>query len=499
MFNDLRKLVKHSGIYTFGNFTSKILGILLVPLYTKVIDVNLFGIYSILEVTWQFMEGILHFGLPLALLRWLNLEENKDNSGTILFSGFISTLCISVAVFILMFVFKSTISKFFFNSIEYTDCLVLISIIVGLNLLNNIGLTYLQSEEKSVQFISISIIRFFIQLIFTIYFVAFLRIGILGIFGGQLAGSILCLLFLLPMLFRRFTIKINKNEIVEMFKFGYPLAFAGISSRILNMGDRYILGYLTNWTTVGIYSLGYKFANLIDTMFIQSFRYAFLPLAWKKLKDDNAKRYYAKMLTYFVFIIFWVTLFIAIYSKGIIHVFARDKSYWDASMIVPIAVFAIAVKGIFPVIRMGMQIRMKTSYIAFIIASGALVNIGLNFILIPYYGMMGAAVATLFSFIFIVVVGYYYSNKFYPVIFEWFRILKIIIVTLGIYGVSFIFNPFPIIPRILLKFLLLLLYPLVLYMLHFYYDPELTRIKGACKKWSSVKNLKQNLKSIKFD
>jgi len=498
MFKELRKLVKHSGIYTFGNFTSKILGIVLIPLYTKVIEVNIFGIYSILEVTLQFMVGILHLGLPLALLRWLNLEENKGRSGTILFSVFISTLFISISLFIVMFGLKSTVSELLFGSTQYTDALLLISLIAGINLLNNIGLTYLRSEEKSVLFISISIIRFLIQLIITIYLVAFLKAGIIGIFGGQLSGSIVCSILLFPMLIKRFTVRINIKEIKEMFAFGYPLAFSGISTRILNMGDRYILGYLTNWSIVGIYSLGYKFANLIDTIFIKSFRYAFLPLAWKKLNDDNAKRYYAKMLTYFVFFIFWLTLFISVFSKGIIHIFARDKSYWDAYIIVPVAVFAISIKGMFSVVKMGLQFKSKTRYIALIVASAAVFNIVLNFILIPFFGMMGAAVATLVSFIFIVIAGYYYSNKFYPIQFEWYRIIKIIIVTLSIYGVSFIFNPLPIVPRILLKFILLLLYPFILYIFNFYYDPELSRLKGGWKKWSNIKQWKQNLKNIKL-
>jgi len=499
MFKELRKLVKHSGIYTFGNFTSKILGILLIPLYTKVIDVNVFGIYSILEVTLQFMVGILHLGLPLALLRWLNLEDNKERSGIILFSVFISTLFIAIAVFIAMFGLKSTISELLFGSTKYTDCLLLISLIAGINLLNNIGLTYLRSEEKSVLFISVSIVRFFIQLIITIYLVAFLKVGIIGIFGGQLSGSIIGSLFLFPMMMKRFTIRINIREIKEMLSFGYPLAFEGISNRILNMGDRYILGYLTNWSIVGIYSLGYKFANLIDTMFIKSFRYAFLPLAWKKLNDDNAERYYAKMLTYFVFFIFWLTLFISVFSKGIIHIFARDKSYWDAYIIVPIAVFAISIKGMFSVVKMGLQFKSKTTYIALIVASAAVFNVVLNFILIPFFGMMGAAVATLLSFVCIVIAGYYYSNKFYPIKFEWYRIAKIITVICGMYGVSFIFNPLPIIPRIIVKFIFILLYPLILYMFKFYYASELSRIKGGWRKWSNIKNWKKNLKNIKLN
>ena len=498
MFKDIRNLIKHSSIYTFGNFASKILGILLVPLYTKVIAVELYGVYSILEVTQQFLVGILHLGLPNALIRWLSLDEYKEKKESIIFSVFVSTIFIASFIFLIIFIFRTQISQLFFDTTEYTGSLTLVALIIGFRLLNRIGLTHIRFKEKSLLFITISISRFFIQLIVTIYLVAFLRVGILGIFGGQLSGEIISFIFLFPYLTERYSSRFDFTEIRKMLSYGYPLAFSGISSRILNVGDRYILGYLSSMKVVGIYSLGYKFANLVDTMFIKSFRTAFLPKAWKKLQEENAKRFYAKLLTYFVFFTFWVALFLSVYAKGIIHLFARNNSYWDAYLIAPIAAFAIAIKGMFSIIKMGMQFKQQTKYIAYIVSTSAVLNILLNFALIPLYDMIGAALATIISFTFMVMAGYFYSNRFYPVKFEWIRIGKIVIAIGIIYFSSYLVNPLPLSARIIAKLILLLLYPVVLYLLKFYDYFEIKRIWGAWKKWRDPRKWKENFKDIKL-
>jgi len=496
MFDDIKSLIKHTSIYSIGNIISKALNVLLVPVYTKYIPVNMFGIYSIIQVTKQFILGILPFGLRNALIRWISLENSQEKKDSILFSTTMTVLLIGLVIVLLTLVVKSSISQLISGSTKFENSIFIVSVVILLKLVNQIGMMHIRYKERSILFISISISKFLIQLLFTIYLVAFQKMGIIGIFIGQLSGEFASILYVFPYLINNSKFSIRFNEMKKMINYGFPLTFSSISDKILNMGDRYILGYLTNWSIVGVYSLGYKFANLIKTIFIGAFTTAFLPKAWKKLKQKNAKRFYSKLLTYFVFFIFWVSLFISIYSKGIIHIFARDQSYWDAALIVPIAVFAISIKGMFPVLKMGFEITKNTKYIAYIVTIAAGLNIILNFVLIPFFKMYGAVFATLLSFIFMVIIGYYYSHKFYPVKFEWNRIAKICIIISGIYFISTLFNPFSLILRIVFKLILLLSYPFILYFTDFYHEQELKRLKGAWKKWKNPKNWKKNLQDI---
>ena len=497
MFNDLRNLVKHSSIYTFGNIASKMIGIILIPLYTKVLVVEIFGIYSILEVTMQFLMGFLHFGLPTAMIRWLSLEKYKDKKRTILFSVTLTLFLIGLLNFSLFYLFKKEISFLLFSNYKHSFVLLIISIIIRLRLINRPFLNYLRYLEKSLTFTVVNLTRFLVQLLVTIYFVAFLKFGLIGIFNGLLAGELIIAVLLLPQTIREFSLKFETKEIIEMLKFGFPLSFSSISNRILNMGDRYVLGFLTNWSLVGIYSLGYKFANLIDTIFIKAFRTAFLPTAWKKLHDKNAKSFYSKLFTYYIFFIFWISTFISIYAKEIIQLFARNESYWNAYIITPIAVFSIGIKGSFSILRMGLQFQKKTKYIAYIVIISALLNIGLNFVLIPFWGMIGAALATFISFVFMIFLAYKISNSFYSINFEWRRILKIIITIIILYLLAISSNQLYWIFKILIKLILFLSFPFILYLFKFYEEKEINRIKGSWSKWKNIDTWKKIISSKK--
>ena len=499
MFKDVRNIIKHSSIYSFGNVISKAIGIILIPIYTKVIAVELFGVYSILEIIQQFTVGFLHLGLPNALFRWLSLEKHEKKSDSILFSVFITLVMVSFLQFILTLLVNEKLSNLFFKTEIYGKIIIVISMIISFRLLNNVGLFYLRYKQKSIMFIIISISKFFLQLVVTIYFVAFMKIGILGIFWGQLAGDMLAFFILLFVLYRNFTIYFEYKIIKNMIAFGFPLTFSGISSRILNMGDRFILLLLTNKAIVGMYALGYKFANLLKTIVIKAFQTAFIPSAWKKFEEGNAQRFCSLMLTYYIFISFWISLFISIYAKGIIHLFARDTSYWPAYKIIPIAIFSISIRGMFTVFKMGLQFKKQTKYHALIVVIGALLNVILNFLLIPGLGMVGAALATLLSFIFIAIAGYKISDKYYPVNYQWKRIVLISITTFIIYIISLPLNRLELVWRITFKFVLLGSYPLLLYFFKFYNKDELARIKGAWKKWTNLKKMKRNVKNIKLE
>lgn len=496
MFKDIRNLIKHSGVYSIGNILSKAIGVVLIPLYTKFLTVGQFGIYAIFEVTIQLSAGILHFGLSEALFKWLSKENINYKKSNILFTSIIFILLISFFIIIPVFFLNEKLSQIVFNNSLYKGSFLVTSFLIGARLINNHMLSYIRFKEKSIFFVAATTSQFLIQLISTIYFIVYLRLGILGILLGRLSGEIILLIVQLPYILKNIDFGFKYKELKEMLKFGIPLAFSGLSGRILHIGDRYILGLLTNMSIVGMYSLGYKFANLLFTLFGSSFNKAYIPLAWKKYKKPNAKRFYSKTLTYYTFLLLWMALFISIFSKGIIHLFASRASYWDAYKIIPIILLAKVVRSQFAVIKMPLLFKNQTGKIAYIITSAAALNVGLNFILIPDFSMMGAAFATLISFLVIPSTAYLLAKRYYAINYAWKRILILFAVAFSFYFTSIIFNIFPLTFRIIVKFMLILFFPLLLYVINFYSDMEKSRIKGAFKKWLNLKKLKNNISNI---
>jgi O-antigen/teichoic acid export membrane protein len=491
MFKDIRSLVKHSGIYSIGNILSRSIGIILIPVYTSVITIAEFGIYAIFEAIIFFAESIFHFGLPNALFKWLNKDEFKNHSKDILFTTLLAMFLISLILILPVYFLKTNISYLFSDSAELQYSILVSAMIVGVKIINRISLSFIRFKEKSIFFVIVNVGHFFIQLLSTIYFVIYLELGVLGILLGILCGELFAVILQIPFLLNNIRLKFRYNEIYKMFKFGFPLAFSDIASKILMISDRLILGALTNMGIVGIYSLGYKFANLLYTLIGQAFNNSYIPFAWKKLNDPDAKEFYSKSLTYFTLIMFWTGLFIAVFSKGIIHLFAKDPSYWDAYKIIPIIILAKAIRSQFIILKMGFQFTNRTKMVAYIISLCTALHLSLNFLLIPIFSMMGAAYATLIAFLCITISGYYYSQKYFPVNYEWKRIFTIITTAISIYFISTFFDPLSTVPRIATKFTLILSFPFILYFLNFYSKNEIYRIQGSIKKWIKIITDKQ--------
>jgi len=497
MFKDIRSLTKHSMIYSVGNIATRLVGIILIPLYTRVIPVDMFGIYALFEVTIQFGQGLLLFGLPTAIFRWFSTEKIEQRR-LIFSTAFHFSVFISFLLCLIFFFGRIELSNLFFHADSYATHFVLTALIIACLLPTQLLSAKLRFDNKSLHFISVKLVKFFTQLIVTIILVAKIKAGILGILWGHFISDVIVLIILIPYTLKNITLNFNHSFLIGMIRFGVPLSISGLSSRFLNMGDRYILGLLTDMKTVGIYAIGYKIANLVDTLIIQSFQNAFIPMAWKKVSTQNSKRFYAKTLTYLSFLLAWIALFLSVFRHEIIHLFTKNSDYWEASNIIGIVVLAVCIKGVATIVKMGLQFSKQTKYIALSVFTAALLNAGLNFLFIPKYSFYGAAYATLASFVFMMGFVLLLSQKYYPVQYEWKRIFLISISCFFLYITSLSVNHYQPVLKIILKLIMVLFYPLVLYVIRFFDKNEIYRLKGAWVKWRNPQNWKHNLKKIKL-
>lgn len=127
---------------------------------------------------------------------------------------------------------------------------------------------------------------------------------------------------------------------------------------------------------------------------------------------------------------------------------------------------------------------MKTKYLPFIVGTAALFNLGLNFILIPRYGMMGAATVTFFSYLLMVTITYYLAQRLYFIKYEIRKMFLLFAVATALYFATLPFDSLAFWSRILMKGAIWMLYPFILFLFHFYEPVELARIKGSIKKWT---------------
>jgi len=483
MLNKLKATLKHTAIYSFGNIATKLIGIVLLPLYTKHITVAEYGVLGILEITIMILTQVLILGQSQAYLRFHDLDEYKKKRKSTLFTIFISLFGVGL-LFNLIGQFSATkLSLLFSKPTEFAIYFKLCFYIIFLRIINNLFLSVLRAKEKSVFYATANIVKLVIILGFNIYFVAFAKIGVKGILYSYLIGDGLLFLILFPNMISEMIPKFDKRILKAAILFGFPLIFTSLAGMLLNMGDRYILKLLINYKEVGLYNLGYKIAGILNVFLIQSFSLALLPIAYKMYGQKGDKRYYSKMQTYFVFVLFWAGLGLAFFGKEIIKLLALNPDYWAAYQVVPYIILAYIFSGAKSVVSLGLYLKRKTNYIAYNTIGAAVLNIGLNFILIPKYKMIGAAVATIISFVALYFVTYFVANHFYKIPYENMKLLKMLVLAVVLFFLSTLTANLNILPRILIKVAVIISFPFILYPMKFYEPIEILRIKQSWQKW----------------
>jgi len=483
MLENLKKTVKHSAIYSLGTISTKLIGIVLLPLYTKNITVSEYGIYGIIEITIMILTQVLTLGQAQSYLRLYEEQEYINKRKSVLFTILIFQATVCLIFTAIGYKLIPWISMHFQNPLLFTIYFRISLSIIVLRIINRTLLNVLRIQEKSLLYASLNIVKFILIMLLNVYFIAIKGIGIRGILYSYLIGDAFLILSLIPIIINQISFKFEFKILKESLLFGIPLIFSALSSMLLNMGDRYVLKLLVDYKEVGIYSLGYKVAGILNVFFIQAFMLGLIPIAYKMYEQKGDKRYYSKMLTYFIFMLFFCGLALSIFSKELIKTFALVSSYWSASNIVPYIVLGYILSGTKFFYNMGLYLKKKTKFIAYNMVGAAVFNIALNFLLIPSMKMYGAALATIISFFVLDIVTYVQAQRFYKIPYENQKLLLMLFISITLYLISNLTNGMVILPRIIIKLLIIFSFPFILYVFKFYEPIELATIKA---KWSKL-------------
>jgi O-antigen/teichoic acid export membrane protein len=256
--------------------------------------------------------------------------------------------------------------------------------------------------------------------------------GLISVFIGNLAASAVTFLLLLPLIFKNLKFSFNKELFRELWRFSVPYVPAGLASILVQVINRPILLLLTDETTVGIFQANFKL-GIFMMLIVSMFEYAWRPFFLNNAKAPDAKQIFSKVMTVFTGFASVVLILLTFFIDDLIKIPLPHRGhiigakYWGGVYIVPVILFSYLIYGIYINLMAGIYIEKKTKYLPYITGLGALINIGGNFLLIPPFGLHGAAAATFFSYLAMMLYIYYISGKFYPVKYE---INKIVLLNL---------------------------------------------------------------------
>lgn len=490
--------VKDSLIYSLGNISTKVIGLVLLPLYTKELAVSEYGVLGTLEITLQVIIALFSFSFYQALNRWYWDKDYKNRQNSIFFTALAFVIAMAVFMSGFIIVLSEPLAVVLLNDACYSYLIALMVISAALQIVSQIPLTLMRLQRKVILFAVSNIIKLAITLILTIYFIVYRGKKVDGIFEAQIIGFVFLLLINSRFVMRNVHLRFEYSIFREMLQFSYPLMISSVGGVILTVADRYTVRFIKGMNDVGIYSLGFKIANILKILIIHSVGFALTPIKLRMMDRPDNKRFYSKSLTYTVFGFSIFMMIVAFFGKEIVVILAQDPSYWQAHQIIPILCFAQLFELMRRSTNIGLIISKKTRVISKILLLMTALNIPLNIILIMVFDIIGAAIATLSVQALLFIAIYRNAQRYYHIPYEMKKVGKIIMVLVLLIAISYIVNDLFLVPRTIIKGMMIIVFPIVLYFWNFYEPIELLHLKQSWNKWKNPKDWGRNIRNIRI-
>ena len=427
MLSKLKELTKDTAIYGISTMVGRFLNFILVPFFTNIFDPNEYGYVMLLYAYIGLFNIIFVYGLDSAFLKYAafkDIGDDKDNFSTPYLSIFFTSILFTSIIILLRIPIGYAISL----PDKYNYLIIYSVLIIFFDSNASIPFLKLRLERKAKYFSVLKVLNITINIAANFILILKFKLGIEAIFISNLIASTLTLIFLLPTILKNFKPKIHSLLYKRLLKFGLPYLPAGLAVMIVQVIDVPILQALTDVDTVGIYKANYKL-GIFMMLFVSMFQYAWQPFFLNNAKEENAKEIFSKVLTYFTVVGSVLLITLSLFISELVKInfagfYLLGEKYWSGISIVPIILLGYFFNGLYVVFSAGIYIEEKSIFAPIVTGLGALVNVAVNYALIPQMNIIGAALATLASYV-VMATGYYIvTQKYYHIHYEYGKILK---------------------------------------------------------------------------
>ncbi|MHB8055924.1 MAG: oligosaccharide flippase family protein [Candidatus Aminicenantales bacterium] len=429
MVKFVRQFAKDSTIYALEPILTKGITFVLIPLYTAYITPSDFGNLQLILTIGAFFTAVIDLGLKSSFWKFRSDAVQKDK-GEVTLNMLVAQ---SVVGFLLFFgagmVYLVVMGE---RSVFYILLLIYCLSVIIRNIFE-VSLLIYRANFESKKYVVMAIIQAALLAGLNVVFVKYARLDYKGVIYGYVVTAGLTGLSYFLNLRKDVSGKINPRLLKGMVSYGVPIMLGNVAAIVISLSDRFFLKAFSTSQELGLYSFGYKFADLVYVLLVNSFFLAWNPIRWDIYKMEGGKDIFAKF--YRIFFCLLPVAALAMMGGVLLAVplITVNKAYLEGLRIIILIGFGHVFHAVYYFNAMGMLFTNRTKVIMFIIMISGGVNIVLNFALIPRWGMLGAGIATIGSYFVMFLMGRFYGQKFYPIrrkgLFEISQIILIVLST----------------------------------------------------------------------
>ena len=422
-----QKFAKDVSIIGVTNIIVALSGIILLPLLTKTIGTYDYGIWAQIQVTIGLTMGFVGLGLPYAMTRFLPAKVNKEQIQEEFYSVLCLVFLVTLIVSIILIVFADLVAEALFGGAA--DIVRIAGLIILFQSLDSVFLGLFRTFRQMRRYAVFTIASLYVQ----VGLIAYLVLNGYGLLGAVLAVlAIRAIIFFILFFSVKSQIGIKRprfSRIREYLSFGLPTIPGNISSWVVASSDRYVIGYFLGSASVGIYSAGYGLGHI---PFMVSRVLGFvLPPTLSKLYDEGkmneVRTHLGYSLKYLLAIAIPFVFGAAILAEPILRLFSTAEIANKGYFIMPLIALSALFYTIYEPMAHIILLVKKTRITGTIWIACALVNLGLNILVVPHLGILGAAITTVIAYALVMGLATYYSLKEFRFTIDWRFIAKSLI------------------------------------------------------------------------
>jgi len=452
----MKKLAKETAIYGVSSIAGKFINWLLVPMYSFVLAGTAeYGVVINLYAWTALVVVILTYGMETGFFRFAHDEKYNINK---VYSTTLTSLGVTSLLFIVLCTaFPSNIAQIL-NYPDHPEYIIMLGISVAIDAFATIPFAYLRFERRPIKFAAVKLLNIFLNIFFNVFFLVICPwladkapslidwfyapdYGVGYVFVSNILSTTLyaIVLFIITPLPK---CEFDKDLLKKMLRYSFPLLILGIAGIMNQTLDKIIFPFLLEdknfaESELGIYGACFKI-SMVMMMFTQAFRYAYEPFVFSKHKDKNSKAAYADAMKYFV--IFSLLIFLGMVFYLDILKLLLKPIYWGGLQVVPIVLWSYIFQGIFFNLSMWYKLLDKTQFGIWFSLVGVVITLALNVVLVPKISYMGSAWASFVCYLVMLLLSYFFGQKYMPIQYNLKTIGLYIAVTLVLYAASFLVN-----------------------------------------------------------
>ena len=440
MTSKIARLASDTVIYGVSTVLSRFLTFLLTPLFTNYLTSTEIGEITAIYAMIAFVGIVYSLGMEPAFTRFWEPRDDEGNAQVFRIAfrtvALISTVVTAMTMLLSNIVAAAPVLELGAQGAELVVIAALIPLFDGLVL---IPFSRLRMQQRPRVFAALRLLSVVVTFAFTIIFVVIWEWRIEGALWAGVMGSLVTFLVFVPGIIRRWPVgPAPKGLFREMLSFGLPTVPSNFSSIMVLVADRPIMLMLTSSSVVGLYQTNFRLA-IPMMMFVTVFEYAWKPFYLTHRTDADAKQTFSRVFTVFTAVcglLFLLTSFFIGYVVRLPFVGGRfvHPDYWVGLSIVPVIMFAYYFNGVFINMAAGLNIEKRTGFFPIATGAAAVVSVLATWILVPSFGIMGAAWAKVLAYAVSAIILYVVSQRVYPMSYEWSKVSTLLCATGMLYA-----------------------------------------------------------------